>query len=82
MDFHFSCIECRQPFTARRYDAKACSGACRTARSRRLEREEAASFRAAAAELLRDQTRAIIDGADVVVLAALERRAARLFGAV
>lgn len=74
----FNCQVCREPFEATRADARQCSKAC--AQSAFRARQDVANTRnRAAADLLRRQTRAIIDGADPVVLAAIAREADELF---
>lgn len=76
--FNTTCAVCASEIQAQRNTRKTCGPACR----QRLRLVVQAQFRADAAELLRDQSAALQAGGDPVVLAALERRAARLFATV
>jgi hypothetical protein len=67
-----TCHRCGSTFTATRSDARHCSTNCRVL-AHHVRRTQAV-------ELLRRQTRAIIDGADEAVLAAIAREAEALFG--
>ncbi|MFJ6156325.1 hypothetical protein ACIQF8_03140 [Pseudarthrobacter sp. NPDC092184] len=62
-----TCHFCGSTFAATRADARHCSTNCRV--------KAHTAKRGKAAELLRQQTRAIIDGADPAVLAAIARQA-------
>ncbi|RAX48938.1 hypothetical protein DQ353_12525 [Arthrobacter sp. AQ5-05] len=70
------CDVCQSSLEGTRPTARYCSDACkmRAYRRRLADRQEIA------ADLLRRQTRAIIDGADASVLAAIARDAERLLG--
>lgn len=77
--YEYECRVCGGNFAATRQDARHCSHACRQRAYR--ERQEAAARRMSlAADLLRRQTRAIIDGADGAVLASIAREAELLLG--
>jgi hypothetical protein len=77
----FNCQICGSAFEATRADAVQCSQACRQA-AYRARQGTVHSRNSQAAELLRRQTRAIVHGADPVVLAAIAREAEELFGSV
>lgn len=77
--YNFKCQVCGSTFEAIRQDARQCSNACRQ-RAYRKRRNAAAQRRSLAANLLRRQTRAIIDGADPAVLASIAREAELLLG--
>lgn len=57
-----------------------CSGSCRVKAHHRRKRDEEQAFRAAAADLLMRQSRAIQSDADRAVLADIESEARALFG--
>lgn len=67
-----SCHFCGSTFSGARADARHCSTNCRV--------KAHTCKRGKAAELLRRQTRAIIDGADAAVLASIAREAELLLG--
>jgi hypothetical protein len=75
---YFKCQICASPFEATRSDAVQCSPACRQA-AFRARQDAVNAHNRLAADLLRRQTRAIIDGGDPVVLAAIAREADELF---
>lgn len=67
-----TCHRCGSTFTASRSDARHCSTNCRVLAHH--------ARRTHAVELLRRQTRAIIDGADPTVLDSIAREARVLLG--
>lgn len=75
---NFKCQICASPFEASRSDAVQCGPACRQA-AFRVRQGAANAHNRLAADLLRRQTRAVIDGADPAVMAALAREAEALF---
>lgn len=68
--YKLDCQICGAAFVADRRHARQCSGACR----------QRAYRRRIAADLLKRQTRAIIDGADPAVLDVIAREAQDLLG--
>lgn len=77
--YNFRCLVCGGMFEAVRHDARQCSPACRQ-RAYRTRKDAATRRRGLAADLLRRQTRAIIDGADATVLVSMAREAELLLG--
>jgi hypothetical protein len=73
--YELTCINCKEVFTAKRWNAQFCSNRCNVAHWRIQHKEHVSRSE----ELLRQFTEAIAVGSDLAVLQALSREARMLF---